>query len=348
MNFFGELYKNCDARDGYLEIRTLPDRRQYWLTSPVLSQEILDLQTNVFFGVGLRSRKEGTADAVSCLPAIWVDMDAKDFGSDMAACAQRLWDGFQWHAIVRTGGGFHAYRRLAVPARTLEEKQLCVNAMKGLAQKLGGDRAATDIARILRVPGTRNYKYAPSREVVIKYQNWEHADLTFENLKDLAPVLVHIEIPKESVDVPDEIQRIVGRCPFMRHCVDDARTLSEPEWYAWISNLCGFHKSPRYIHEVSRRYPKYRASETDQKILHALDDSAPITCDRIKGMWDCGQVCGVRAPAGLAWRTVAAPEVVAGENPFRRTGQEDQDFDPSGDSIDRLLGGFRLLCGDAD
>lgn len=150
MNFFGELYKNCDARDGYLEIRTLPDRRQFWLTSPVLSQEILDLQTNVFFGVGLRSRKEGTADAVSCLPAIWVDMDAKDFGSDMAACAQRLWDGFTWNAIVRTGGGFHAYRRLAVPARTLEEKQLCVNAMKGLAQKLGGDRAATDVARIDR------------------------------------------------------------------------------------------------------------------------------------------------------------------------------------------------------
>ena len=47
MNFFGELYKNCDARDGYLEIRTLPDRRQFWLTSPVLSQDILDLSVEL-------------------------------------------------------------------------------------------------------------------------------------------------------------------------------------------------------------------------------------------------------------------------------------------------------------
>ena len=343
MRFFKELYKNCEATDGYLEIRTLPDRRQYWLEGPSIPMEILGLETNVFYGVGLRSRKEGTADAVSSIPALWIDMDAKDFGGDMAACAKRLWDGFRWHAVVRTGGGFHAYRRLKTPARTTQEKQILVNAMKGLAQRLGGDRAATDIARILRVPDTRNYKYMPPREVVCKFQNWEHADLTWDELRDLAPVLHVVESRPESVDIPEEIRRVTERCSFMQHCVDDAATLSEPEWYAWISNICGFHKSPRYIHEVSRRYPKYRASETDSKILHALDDSAPITCERIKESWDCGRVCGVRSPAGLAWRTQVAPEVAASENPFRLTGQRAQALGLDGDTLDWLLEGLRGL-----
>lgn len=344
--FFQNLYARCT--EGYLEIRTLPDRKQYWLSGPEIPARILDLKTNVFFGVGLRSRKEGTADAVSSVPALWIDMDAKDFGGDMSSCARKLWDGFLWHAIIRTGGGFHAYRRLESPASTAQEKETLSRAMKGLAQRIGGDLTATDIARILRVPETRNYKYEPPREVVVKYQNWEHTDLTWDELRDMAPVLVGSSAPVVSAGTDEIITRILERCPFMRHCVDDARTLSEPEWFAWISNLCGIHKSPRFIHEVSRKYPGYSASETDRKILHALDSSAPITCERIKEMWNCGKVCGVKSPAGIAWKTAAVPEVAAGENPFRYERQEVEASGISGDSIDWILKGLYGVCGDPD
>ena len=346
MTFFRELYRNC-KEDGYLEIRSLPDRRQFWLEERDVPDKLLALKTNLFFGVGLRSRKEGTADAVSSIPALWMDMDAKDFGGDMSACAHRLWDGFQWHAIVRTGGGFHAYRRLAVPASTTEGKNLLISSMKELAKRIGGDRAACDTARILRVPNTKNLKYQPARVVELKYQNWKLPDLTEDELRELGPEIYAPEKMPISSETPEEIRMMVSRCPFLKHCEDQASTLSEPEWYAWISNVCGFHMSPRYIHEISRRYPRYSPSETDRKILHALDDSAPITCARIKGYWDCGRVCGVKSPAGLAWQ-VAAPEVAASPNPFRRKRQKTQGLGISSYTAERVLAGLRRLCKDAD
>ena len=340
MRFLKELYAHCDNTDGFLEIRTLPDRRQYWLNSPVIPADILSLKTNVFFGVGLRSRKEGTADAVSSLPALFIDMDAKDFGGDMAACARRLWDGFRWHAIIRTGGGFHAYRRLERPARTIEEKARLIAAMKQVAAKLGGDKAACDVARILRVPETQNFKYAPPRPVEMKYQNWEYDDLQWDEIRELSPAPVQL-VAHGTTETPEVLSRIVDRCSFMQHCEECAATLSEPEWYAWISNLVANHKSPRYIHEVSRRYPRYSPSETDRKILHALDDSNPITCARIKEMWDCGRVCGVKSPAGLAFRIPAAPEVAASPNPFRFEGQGAEDLGGEGNPEFWLLEGLR-------
>ena len=56
-------------------------------------------------------------------------------------------------AVVASGGGYNAYWKFDVPVIDLELVE-CIN--RWLVQELKGDRAATDVSRILRVPGTMN------------------------------------------------------------------------------------------------------------------------------------------------------------------------------------------------
>ena len=55
--------------------------------------------------------------------------------------------------IVASGGGFNAYWRLVTP---LLDSERAEDANRWLVSELGGDRAATDVSRILRIPGTIN------------------------------------------------------------------------------------------------------------------------------------------------------------------------------------------------
>jgi predicted transcriptional regulator len=98
----------------------------------------------------------------------------------------------------------------------------------------------------------------------------------------------------------------VLHCEFIEYCKIYAKTLSEPLWYAMVSNLCRFDGGVEIIHEYSKPYPDYTESETDRKIEHAKNDSSPHTCGWIqKNGFDCpryGQ-CHVKSPAGLAYIT---------------------------------------------
>jgi len=56
-------------------------------------------------------------------------------------------------------------------------------------------------------------------------------------------------------------------------------------------------------HKLSNGHPGYDRSKTDHKIHHALDASAPHTCEYIQNNgFECSKKCGVRAPAALLSR----------------------------------------------
>jgi hypothetical protein len=69
--------------------------------------------------------------------------------------------------IVNSGGGFHLYWQLKEPV--LQEG---ISQVEGILRRLAtyfdGDKAATDSSRILRIPGTLNYKYKPPRLVTAR------------------------------------------------------------------------------------------------------------------------------------------------------------------------------------
>jgi hypothetical protein len=97
---------------------------------------------------------------------------------------------------------------------------------------------------------------------------------------------------------------LLNRCAFIRHCRDDAVTLTEPEWYAMISNVGRCIDGQTFVHQLSAPYPGYSPKETDAKIAHALQDTGPHTCAFIRGLGFAGcppSGCGVKAPIGLGY-----------------------------------------------
>ena len=107
------------------------------------------------------------------------------------------------------------------------------------------------------------------------------------------------------------VEAVEKECAFIRHCRDDAVTLSEPEWYAMITNLAILGPVGReLIHSYSRSYSGYSIEETNKKIRHALERS-PMTCTTIKNIWDCGKNCGVSSPY-LLYRTTQGSKSTVG------------------------------------
>ncbi len=99
------------------------------------------------------------------------------------------------------------------------------------------------------------------------------------------------------------LERIMENCDFIRYCIDNAESLTEPLWYCMISNVAVFEGGAEKIHEFSKPYHGYTRTETEAKIEHALSDTGPHRCDTIrKEGFLCRKNCGVKSPAGLGYR----------------------------------------------
>jgi hypothetical protein len=98
-----------------------------------------------------------------------------------------------------------------------------------------------------------------------------------------------------------DAEKIALDCAFVQHCKDNSETLSEPLWLAMLSNVISIRPGGYDLcQKFSMNYPKYMRPETDQKILHAINSSAPITCEWIRqNDFKCDRPCIVNSPAGL-------------------------------------------------
>ncbi len=99
------------------------------------------------------------------------------------------------------------------------------------------------------------------------------------------------------------VQNIIDRCGFMKYCWHNQVSLPEPVWYAMITNLGRSVGGPNLCHEFSKGYTKYKAGEVNSKILHALNDAKPHSCETCKqlmknetGGQDCGKTCKYKSP----------------------------------------------------
>ena len=73
-------------------------------------------------------------------------------------------------ARVSSGGGYHCYWFFEEPfvIETEQDLKKIDDMQKRWVKLVGGDKAAKDLARVLRVPGTLNHKYDPPREVILE------------------------------------------------------------------------------------------------------------------------------------------------------------------------------------
>jgi putative DNA primase/helicase len=121
---------------------------------------------DAYFGVCPRIRPDGSKASVTRAPGLWADLDFKRF-ADAEAGALRALAAFPvpvtW--VIATGGGFHVYWKLRTPARADRNLE---GRLKGIAKTLNADPAATDTARVLRVPGSWHLR----RDYQVRIVTW--------------------------------------------------------------------------------------------------------------------------------------------------------------------------------
>jgi hypothetical protein len=108
-----------------------------------------------------------------------------------------------------------------------------------------------------------------------------------------------------------DVDVLLNRCAFIRHCRDEAVTLTEPDWHAMMSNVAQCNDGAAAVHRLSVLYPGYSSEDTEGKIAHALADTGSHTCAFIQacafiqrlGFQGCPSGgCGVKAPIALSHR----------------------------------------------
>lgn len=202
LEFFQALYGECGH--GWLTLWTLQDKRTYWFPADKLdkatekAQELSNKNKDVYFGVGLRREQvykekngrrylaRGDNVDVIAIPGLWIDVDISSAAHKERNLPQstdeaiQLIQSFQLPPtiIVHSGHGLHGYWLFSQPlyiendderhrAEALVERFQAT--IRGEAMKRGWKLDNTsDLARVLRVPGTTNYKRDPKPVEVIK------------------------------------------------------------------------------------------------------------------------------------------------------------------------------------
>ena len=174
IDFFKKLYEFCDV--GQIEIRELPKARQHFVDLSKIEtiSSICNKSTNYFFGVGLRNGG-GAKENLTQIPSLYADIDFKDTPIEKARENVKNFP-FKPSIAVESGGGVHLYWLLKEPCGQ-EEIDTFETANRQIAESIGADIASSEAARILRVPGTKNFKYDPARDVKILYINSYYYDI---------------------------------------------------------------------------------------------------------------------------------------------------------------------------
>jgi hypothetical protein len=173
--FFEQLFHQLAAEER-IEVRSKlpgegqPMRRTFYADPKVAAENAIMLgrREEVYVGAAPRRGEDGTRAGVSRLLAIWADLDAKAGYTRESRIEQFAKLPDQPSIVVWTGGGFHAYWLLKESAEGPEELSRAECIMRRIAEGLASD-PVHDRSRILRVPGTRNWKYSEPRPVVIEH-----------------------------------------------------------------------------------------------------------------------------------------------------------------------------------
>lgn len=255
---------------------------------------------DVWYAVSLFASPDRKKDNVISTKAFYLDIDIKP---DRADCYPSLLAGLNALAsfieklelptptVVRSGNGLHVYWILK--DAITPDKWLPVARALQLAcveeNFLADGSITTDIARILRVPDTKNYKDADNPkpvglfgEILIStYEEIETslADFIFKvELRDTADAQ-NAKFATDLPSTPKDANVIADACGQMSLLRTTKGDLPEPQWYAGLGVLALCLDGEAIAHEWSRGYPKYSEAETAAKFERARE-FAPTTCSK--------------------------------------------------------------------
>ncbi|HEC99063.1 MAG TPA: hypothetical protein ENN18_01580 [Proteobacteria bacterium] len=302
LQFFRHLFP---AIPGKIEVRRIsPDKtlakRGYFsdISLDLLRFSRKDPAVNIYFGPALRDGRGGKKENIIGTGCLWVDIDKPclDLPKDLPGPS----------IIVSSGHGFHVYWLLTKFYRTdtRTSRHLIEGLLRGLAEKCSADASSTDISRLLRAPETLNLKGdVPVESKVLSWNGTRYPLDAFLPFKARVTMPVRTELDPQT---SHGLETLIRECGFLQHCRDNAETLSEPLWYAMISNMAVFEGGREAIHRFSMGHPKYSGRETEYKIRRALNNTRPHTCDYVKRMGffcrNCPWQGVIKSPAGIPYK----------------------------------------------
>jgi hypothetical protein len=273
--------------------------------------ELLASHRNVFFGVAKFNDDSGRTKAnVRAIKSLWMDIDC---GPDKALVDESTGrpDGYatQQEAltalkaftgtvglpkpiIVNSGRGLHVYWPFTSEV-TRAEWEPAAKRLRDLCHthELYADPACFEAARVLRVPGTYNFKGDEPLLVTVLTQGKESE---FGELKEIlgvkeAPVFDLPDTPLSPLaqQLRDNLEysfaKIMRRgeagCAQLNDCYANRAQLSEPRWFSALSIAKFCKDRTKAIHKLSADHPDYDPDKTEQKLSHIL---GPHRCDTFK------------------------------------------------------------------
>lgn len=156
----GWLEMRAFRREGESVVRRQDFKAIPLRSIPSLAAEIVrlsDVQFDVYIGVLPREEKRGVAESVRRARWMWADLDSKTLTSSQQSAAVEECD-----LAVDSGYGTHCYwslgEEMLLPG--FADRETFCRVMRAIQKKTSDDTAdnVSDLPRILRVPGTWNWK----------------------------------------------------------------------------------------------------------------------------------------------------------------------------------------------
>ena len=263
--------------------------------------KLIDLRTDNWFSPAAFSGTSRKAKDCTGAAALWLDIDigaqhakpdyadaklfAADFKNFMAGTGLPV----PW--IVSTGHGVHLYWPLGATVQPDKWSRLMARLFAA-CDKFGlkYDHAATDISRILRVPGTYNYKDTPVPVVILRQGETD--------LRTLVTVLKQYEPVKQTaVRQEDSTRELRETAPVVNGC-EQIRTCGAADYETWrnAARCLTFCKDGfETFHQLSEGDDRYDVDKCNET-WDALDKNKypPVLCSTFEKAHP--EVC-VRCPA---------------------------------------------------
>lgn len=299
---------------------------------------------DVYFGVAkFKTNKNRLKSNVQGLKSFWLDIDCgekkaivnpktnnPDGYIDQETGLKELQRfckliGLPKPLIVNSGRGIHVYWPLTNEITSTEWepvaerlRELCV------LHNFYIDGKVFEVSRVLRVPGTYNFKDEPPK--LVEVFNQDSVPIEYEAFRSLLGVKkVAGEIPKRKLtdlaksmidNTISKFSKIMIRsasgtgCAQLLDCYQNRESLSEPRWFDALSIAKFCVDKTKAIHMLSEGYHDYNPIDTEQKIEHI---GGPHSCLEFEksnpgGCKGCPHSGKIKTPIQLGKEVLEATE----------------------------------------
>lgn len=300
----GKFLQTVLPTSGKYALVTIKDKKvaHYWFDSvdPMTRTATQLTVLDSYFALSTFKTNSRTQKNHAYTKALWLDLDLK--GSTYTSLKEMLGHAAQFSnayklpvpTVVFSGGGFHLYWALDTELSYAEWHVLAdglhnATAAFGLQVDV---KCTRDAARILRVPGSTNFKYDSRPTVKIVGEVREPSPLgAFEVLKGLGKPA---KVGQPKVQVKSSVGEVFSNdadadflavnCDQIAHFKATGSD-SEPHWYACANVLKHCHNGLEKFLEWSSSYEGYDEESARAKFAHALSTgTGPTLCKSFESL----------------------------------------------------------------